>query len=129
MSKYKDEIDFSLDVLVDNSDLTLKMFMEREDAVLEALGNLGVQKANESITRLVYDTPQSPNYTRTGNLRNSLTHYEEDDTTNIGSPVKYAPYVELGTINMKPRPFLKQGIMNNIGAYQKVIKEGFGKPL
>ena len=32
-----------------------------------------------------------------GTLRNSITHTVEDDTALIGSNVKYAPYVELGT--------------------------------
>lgn len=35
--------------------------------------------------------------TKTGNLKNSITHKQyDDDTEIIGTNVKYAPYVELG---------------------------------
>ena len=32
-----------------------------------------------------------------GGLRNSITHIVQDDEVSVGSNVKYAPYVELGT--------------------------------
>ena len=60
----------------------------------------------------------------TGNLRNSITHATEDSghTVVIGSNVEYAPYVELGTVKMSPRPYLRPAIENHIPEYQGVIQ-------
>ena len=116
---------FEMDVLLDNTDVTLKMFMEREDIVLRALGVAGVNNAIDEVNKLVYDTPQSPNYKRTGYLRESINHVEQDDSTLIGAGAKYAKYVELGTSKMSPRPFLRNAILNNVGEYQKIINNGF----
>ena len=60
----------------------------------------------------------------TGNLRNSITHATEDSghTVVIGSDVEYAPYVELGTVKMSPRPYLRPAIENHIPEYQSVIQ-------
>lgn len=119
------DINYSLDILVDNVDLTLDMFMKREDAVLEAIGLKGVENANKEVTALVYDTPESPNYKRTGFLRNSIDHKTELDSALIGSGAKYAKYVELGTSKMPARPFLRNAIVNHYQDYEKVIKDGF----
>ena len=116
---------FSVDVLLDNTDVTLKMFMEREDIVLKMLGNAGVNNAIDEVNKLVYDTPQSPNYKSTGYLRESINHVEQDDSALIGAGAKYAKYVELGTSKMKPRPFLRNAILNHVGEYQKIINNGF----
>ena len=44
---------------------------------------------------------------RTGNLRGSINHRRIDnETVRIGTPVEYAPYVELGTQKMAAQPFL-----------------------
>lgn len=60
----------------------------------------------------------------TGNLRNSITHATEDSghTVVIGSNVEYAPYVELGTVKMSPRPYLRPAIENHIPEYQSVLQ-------
>lgn len=60
----------------------------------------------------------------TGNLRNSITHATEDSghTVVIGSNVEYAPYVELGTVKMSPRPYLRPAIENHIQEYQGVLQ-------
>jgi len=43
----------------------------------------------------------------TGNLKNSIqTEMESDLTAVVGTNVEYAPYVELGTYKMAPRPYL-----------------------
>ncbi len=34
--------------------------------------------------------------TKTGTLKNSITHFPKDNDEYIGTPVKYAPFVELG---------------------------------
>jgi len=58
----------------------------------------------------------------TGNLRNSITHENEDPTTEvIGSNVYYAPFVELGTRKMQPRPFLVPAVEGHMNEYKQII--------
>lgn len=63
----------------------------------------------------------------TGNLRNSITHQMEGDrTVVIGTPVEYAPYVELGHHTttgrfVAPRPYLLPALEEHIDEYKNVI--------
>lgn len=75
----------------------------------------------------------------TGNLRNSITHQMEGDrTVVIGTPVEYAPYVELGHHQqpgryvpaigkrlvkdyVPPKPFLVPALEEHIDEYKNVI--------
>ncbi len=59
----------------------------------------------------------------TGNLRNSITHARMDENTEvIGTNVEYAPYVELGTVRMSARPYLRPAAENH-GPEYKAIAE------
>lgn len=55
----------------------------------------------------------------TGNLRRSITHDVEthDDVIigQVGTPVHYGPYVELGTRKMAARPYLRPALYGVIG--------------
>ena len=60
----------------------------------------------------------------TGRLRNSITHQQQDDTTEIiGTNVEYAPYVELGTRRQRAQPYLRPAAENH-GPEYKAIWEG-----
>ena len=87
----------------------------------------------------------------TGNLQNSITHTTEDGghTVVIGTPVKYAPYVELGTgvyaeggggrqtpwryqdrkgkwhttSGAHPHPYLRPAIEDHIDEYKNVLEK------
>ena len=64
----------------------------------------------------------------TGNLRNSITHEQIDEKTEvIGTTVEYAPYVELGTARMKPRPYLRPAAENHSDEYRNVISSELAK--
>lgn len=64
----------------------------------------------------------------TGNLRNSITHQQEDEKTEIiGTNVSYAPFVELGTVKMKARPFLRPAAENHGAEYKAVIERELAK--
>ena len=75
-------------------------------------------------------TPEStgiPGY-RGGTLRNSITHEQLDEKTEvIGSTVKYAPFVELGTYKMAARPFLRPAAENHGAEYKAVIERELAK--
>lgn len=60
----------------------------------------------------------------TGNLRNSITHEQEGENTEvIGTAVEYAAYVEMGTQKMKAQPYLEPAITNHTSEYQSIVEE------
>jgi len=60
----------------------------------------------------------------TGNLRNSISHAQQDDNTVvIGTNVEYAPYVCLGTYKMAARPFLRPAAENHREEYKAILEE------
>lgn len=81
----------------------------------------------------------------TGNLRNSITHQREgDDTELIGSPVLYAPYVEIGH-HQEPgryvpaigkrlvasyvpgKPYMAPALENHVSEYKEVFENELSK--
>jgi HK97 gp10 family phage protein len=58
----------------------------------------------------------------TGRLRNSITFATEKDAVYIGTNVEYAPYVELGTVKMPPRPYLKPAATDHKAEYEALMK-------
>lgn len=130
----------------DNSKEVLSELDSKLPVILEALGLEAAGNAVDEITKLVYDTPESPNYVRTGRLRNSIAwatnenhapvgipdkiedatpiENPEKDTVYIGSNVEYASYVETGTSKMASRPFLRNALSGHTEKYKELIEEG-----
>lgn len=119
-----------------------------EKAVAKAMEEIGLQAQNNAtleINRAVYDTPESPSYVRTGRLRASITYathngqgragkeaqagdYKTHSTPEefavyVGTNVEYAPFVELGTVRMNPRPYLRPCIANYLDQYKEIIRK------
>lgn len=64
----------------------------------------------------------------TGRLRNSITHQQFDDHTEIiGTNVEYAPFVELGTVKMGARPYLRPAAENHTEEYKAVFQNELAK--
>ena len=63
----------------------------------------------------------------TGRLMGSITHEVDGDgrAVVIGSNVEYAPFVELGTVKMSARPYLRPAVENHIAEYQNVLETEF----
>ena len=61
----------------------------------------------------------------TGRLRSSITHEIEGTTGRVGTNVEYARYLELGTVRMAPRPFLRPALHKNekkiLALFKKII--------
>lgn len=68
----------------------------------------------------------------TGNLRNSITHKQYDENTEIiGTNVDYAPYVELGHYTkgggkVAAKPFLRPAAENHAAEYREIIRRVMG---
>ena len=111
--------------VVDNAELFLKALPEQIEAGLIAIGITAEANSKTEVDRAVYDTPESPNYVRTGRLRNSLTHAVDKDekAVYIGTNVEYAAFVELGTTKMAPRPYLKPAATEYTDDYKRLMEE------
>lgn len=148
----------SIDITIkDNSKEILKELERRVHIALEECGLAAERFAKEEITKSVYDTPESPNYRRTGYLRNSITHAlsgedaaiseytddakeqhgsysgsapaakENEMSVYVGTNVEYAPYVEMGTVNMGARPFIKPAVTDHQKEYKEILERWLGK--
>ena len=97
---------------------------QRIPVILKALGEEAEGNAITEVNKLVYDTKPSESYIRTGQLKKSIAHAVSEDSAYVGTNLKYAPYVELGTYRMKPRPFLRNAITEYRDDYKRIIEEG-----
>ena len=95
------------------------------DVGMRSIAKQGEGNAVREITKLVYDTPPSPSYVRTGNLRNSLKgkYVKEDSAAYIGTNVEYAPYVEFGNRHTKEKPYLRNACRNYSSEYKSLMEE------
>lgn len=107
-----------------NRSNVLKAVKSAIDVGMEAVAAQGEANAKHEITVLVYDTPPSPSYVRTGALRNSIAHkyVSSENTAYIGTNIEYAPYVEFGTSKMRERPFLRNACSKYTKQYQSILE-------
>lgn len=64
----------------------------------------------------------------TGRLRNSITHQQVDEKTEIiGSNVQYAPFVELGTRRQRAQPYLRPAAENHGPEYKAIWENELSK--
>ena len=104
--------------ITDNSDAVRDALEQAKARALEIIGGMaeGYAKAAAPVD--------------TGRLRNSITHeVENGNAALVGSNVEYAPYVELGTRNMKAKPYLRPAIENHIDEYKRVLERETGSRL
>ena len=87
----------------------------RASELLDSVTKSGIDvgtKAKQILGDKIYNTPQSPNYKRTGLLRANTQGDARARTeggnivTTVRAKQHYAKYVEFGTRYMKARPFL-----------------------
>jgi HK97 gp10 family phage protein len=100
----------------DNSKEVLEDLASKMPVILEMLGQAGENNAKFEITAL--------GAVDTGNLRNSISHADDGTYAYIGTNVEYAPYVELGTVRMPERPFLRNAVLGHQEEYRNIMEEG-----
>lgn len=89
-----------------------------------AAKNAAIQKALEMIGLQAEGYAKLECPVDTGRLRNSITHAQEDEQTEvIGSVVEYAPYVEFGTQRSKAQPYMKPAVMDHTNEYKAIIED------
>ena len=106
---------------------------EVKDDITKALRNALIQvglavernaKEEISIPKAHADGSVRPNV-KTGTLRKRITHSYNlaNLEVNVGTNVKYAKYVEMGTSRSRPYPFLTPAVKNHMQEYQTIVKE------
>ena len=99
----------------DHSEEVLEEIRAKIPVMLEKIGQAGENNAKFEITALgAIDT---------GNLRNSISHTDDGEYAYIGTNVEYAPYVEMGTVKMQERPFLRNAVLNHQNEYKQIFEE------
>lgn len=111
-------------IAIDNTD---KVMSELDRSITVALEMIGINAEKYAKALCPVGTPEStgkPGY-RGGTLRNSITHVVEPSKHNvkIGTNVEYAPFVELGTVKMKPRPYLRPAIEDHLDEFKHIIEQ------
>lgn len=88
----------------------------KNDAIARALEAIGIQAEGDVASLAPVDT---------GRLRDSITHktHAEEESVYVGTNVEYAAYQEYGTSRMRAHPYLKPGIMNNLGTYKEIAEK------
>ena len=119
--------------LVSNRQAVLRATAEQKRRALEIVGGMA-----ETYAKALCPT-------KTGNLKNSITHQQQDENTEvIGTTVKYAPYVEFGHHQepgryvpaigkrlkvswVNPIPFITPAVQNHMDEYKHVIEQELAK--
>lgn len=84
-----------------------------EDAITKALEEIGLTAEGFAKKKCPVDT---------GRLRNSISHASTEDTAYVGTNVEYAVYVEMGTVNTKPQPYLRPAVTEHKDTYRAIVK-------
>jgi len=86
--------------------------------------------AKRQSNRLIYDTPPSPYYKRTGNLKAGIqAKRRSNKKASVIDDVFYSGFVEFGTTRMPARPFMRQAFDENISKIVNTWKRIFIKSI
>lgn len=95
----------------DHSEEVREALIQAKERALEAIGLVA-----EGYAKL--RTPVD-----TGRLRSSVSHAVSGDSAYIGTNVEYAPYVEMGTVKMAPRPYIKPAVIEHVNEYKALAEQ------
>lgn len=103
-------------------DMNIKMEND-VSALMEQAAFSQIERALKKVGQAAERYAKAACPTNTGRLKNSITHTNDKNTVYIGTNVEYAPYVEMGTVNMDARPYLKPAIVDHIQEYKDKIEQ------
>lgn len=106
---------------VDHSKEVLNRLEDNVSAALEAMGVACVGYVVDQM-QSGYGNP----IRKTGDLMRDVSYEvgrSAKNTVDIGNSLKYAPFVHDGTIRMRGRPYLRDGITNNLNNLQDIAEE------
>ena len=97
------------------------------DSILRALERIGEAAEGYAVDLCPVGTPEStgnPGYIG-GTLQSRITHVvdESEESVYIGTNVEYGPYVELGTVKMEARPFLRPAATDHTQTYKNIFED------
>lgn len=85
--------------------------IHREAILIVSANENGVEQTRYNPHRKVSASkPGNPPHTDTGRLRQSIKFDVKEDVGRVGSNYKVAAWLEFGTENMKPRPWLSTAV-------------------
>ena len=85
----------------------------RREKALQSVGHFGLSEI----------TVRAP--VLTGALRDSYDFHTETDTLTLGSPIDYAPWVELGTSKSRAQPHFVPAITGNLDRVNRLLQEAY----
>lgn len=126
---------------VDGIDQLLKTFkgyfddISTDIDILTSMAIIGKDvggKAQDILGVIIYSTPESPSYDRTGLLRARISSddpkvIKDTPTVTIRATQEYAPFIELGTKKPNPRPFLRPAALAENDNSLKTLTKGLTK--
>lgn len=59
----------------------------------------------------------------TGRLRNSITHYADDNAVYVGSNVEHAAFEEEGTSKRPPHPYLRPAAEDHMDEWRQILED------
>lgn len=101
------------------TDNSIAVSTEMRSAIIRALEKCGLTAEGYAKKKITENKSVD-----TGNLRNSITHVVDaaEPAAYVGTNVEYAPYVELGTVKMKARPYIKPAVADHAQTYRSIIE-------
>jgi len=86
-------------------------------------GKIGVRYNPKRVVTV--SKPNTPPHTDTGQLRKSIKFNYKDGVGEVGSNLKYAAWLEFGTVDMAPRPWLSTAVERVAKTVDNIFEKWF----
>lgn len=103
---------------------TLRLHQEAIVIVSENKGG-SIQKRYKPKRFVMASKPNTPPHTDRGELRKSIKFNYKNGIGQVGSNLKYAAWLEFGTSDMEPRPWLSVAVKNVAQDVADIFKKWF----
>ncbi len=132
-SKLMKQVEKLADSFIENRSMavkeaTLLLHGEAIKIVSENAGGTSDIRYNPKRTVTV-SKPNNPPHTDTGRLRQSIKFNYKDGVGQVGSNLKYAAWLEFGTEDMAPRPWLSVAVLKVSKSIDKIFESYMRKAI